>query len=73
MTLIEDRQEGQPERAHLLYKGQQLCWQRHRNRQLVPTVRLCMQALLNSCVDGLNTEGSRDSAYLQSSAFFYCT
>ena len=34
MTLIEDNQERQSECAHLLCKGQRLCWQRHRNWQL---------------------------------------
>ena len=34
MTLIEDSQEGESDRVHLLYKGQQLCWQRYWNRQL---------------------------------------
>ena len=52
ITLMQDNQKGQSECAHLLYKGQQLCWQRH-------TMYATAQ---NTCVDRLNTEGSRDPA-----------
>ena len=52
MTLIQDNQEGQSECAHLLYMGQQLCWQWHQNRQLeheyLPPY-LCIQALTQLC------------------------
>ena len=61
---IEDSQEGQSECAHLLHKGQQLCWQQHQNRQLEREYLpyMFMYVSTNSCVDRLNTEGSRDSA-----------
>ena len=53
-TQQEDRQE-ESERAHLVYKEQQLCWQRLQNRQLkreytVPTVAMPMYTSTNSCV-----------------------
>ena len=55
-------EEGQSECAHLLYKGQQFCWQWHQNRQLeceyLPPY-LCIQVLTHSCVDRLNRRRQR--------------
>ena len=65
MTLIEDSQEGQLECAHLLYKdsscvGSDNGSYRQLTREYLPTVCLIKYASANSCVDRLNTEGSRD-------------
>ena len=56
-------------RTYCKSKGQHLCWQRHRNRQLEREYLPCMRILImhismyataNSCVDRLDTEGGRD-------------
>ena len=65
MTLIEDSKEGQSESANYYCTGESSCvgsdigtgsWS-------MSTHRMSVYASANSCVDRLNTEGSRDPAF----------